>query len=146
MKAKLSERLRGNEEVPPQRILIADDTSSSRDLLRSILASCGHEVEEATDGVEVLETMTVFRPALIILDMDLPGIDGYNTARRVRRVLGFERIPLVLLIPAPAYLSQEEIAAAGFSACLVKPIGPRRLRECVGGLLGAPATSTGHAV
>jgi len=146
MEATLSERLGGDGEIPSQRILIADDAMSSRDLLRSILASSGHEVQEATDGVEVLETMTIFRPALIILDMDLPGMDGFNTARRVRRVPGFERVPLVLLVPAPAYSSPEEIAAAGFSACLVKPIGPRRLRECVGGLLEAPARSTVHVV
>jgi len=108
---------------------------SSRELLRSILATSGHEVVEATDGVEVLEAMTSFRPSLLILDMRLSGMDGYATARCVRRLRGFEVTPIIGLMASPAHVALEEIAAAGISEYLIKPIGPARLRECVGRLL-----------
>ncbi len=124
-----------HEKAPTRRILIADDAPSSRELLRSILADSGHEVVEATDGVEVLESVVCSLPSLIIIDMELSGIDGYDTLRRVRALPGSERTPVVALITEPAHVAREEIMAAGFSAYLVKPIAPSQLRACARRLL-----------
>ena len=139
MDASLPEQ--GGDTTPSKRILIADETVSSRELLRSILADSGHEVVEATDGVEVLEAVVGFQPSLVILDMELSGVDGYDTARCVRQLPGFESVPIVALIVEPEHVVLEEINAAGFSAYLVKPIGPARLRACVRRLLAGGGNS-----
>lgn len=124
-----------NTPLGTRRILIADDTASSRDLLRSILEANGHEVEEAQDGQQVLEIIEGFRPHLVILDLHMPRLDGYSTAAALRKIPVFQRMPIVALTAAITQTAPDRIAEAGFSAYLVKPIRPSSLRECVANLL-----------
>jgi two-component system cell cycle response regulator DivK len=120
-------------EIPAEskRILIADDSASSRDLLRSILEASNYMVEEAVDGVQVLEIVEVFRPDLVILDLQLPKLDGYATAAALRRIPKLQQIPIIALSAAPTQTAPDRISEAGFSGYLVKPIGPSKLRQCV---------------
>jgi CheY-like chemotaxis protein len=118
-----------------KRILIADDSASSRELLRSILESCEYEVEEAADGEKVLERVGVFDPDLVILDLHMPRMDGYTTAAALRQMPGLRRRPIVALTAAVTQTAPEKLTEAGFSTFLVKPIGPARLRKCVASLL-----------
>jgi CheY-like chemotaxis protein len=117
------------------RILIADDTLSSRELLRFILEDSGHEVAEAEDGEQIILKAAVFLPHLMILDLQMPKLDGWATAAALRRIPLFERTPIVALTAAWSEVLPERISEAGFTACLVKPIAPARLRACVGSLL-----------
>jgi CheY-like chemotaxis protein len=118
-------------KAEPQRILIADDAASSRDLLRSILEVSNYVVEEAVDGAEVLENVEGFRPHLIILDLQMPKLDGYATALALRQIPKFRLTPIIALTAAATQTAPEQISEAGFSSYLVKPIGPSRLRKCV---------------
>jgi CheY-like chemotaxis protein len=120
------------------RILIADDTVSSRELLRSILEGSGYEVVEAADGAEVLEKAVACRPHLVILDLEMPKLNGCAAAMLLRQRAEFARTPIVALTAAASQTVPERIAAAGFTAYLVKPIGPARLRKCVATLLQPP--------
>jgi CheY-like chemotaxis protein len=115
--------------------LIADDTASSRELLRSILETCGYIVEEAQDGQQVLEVVESFGPHLVILDLHMPRLDGYSTAAALRKMLVFQRLPIVALTAAATQTAPDRISEAGFSAYLVKPIRPSGLRQCVASLL-----------
>jgi CheY-like chemotaxis protein len=115
----------------PQRILIADDAASSRDLLRSILEVSDYIVEEAVDGAEVLANVEAFRPHLIILDLQMPKLDGYATAAALRQMPRLRLTPIIALTAAPTQTAPDKILEAGFSGYLVKPIGPSRLRKCV---------------
>jgi CheY-like chemotaxis protein len=124
-----------NTPLGTRRILIADDTASSRDLLRSILEANGHVVEEAQDGQQVLEIIEGFGPHLVILDLHMPRLDGYSTAAALRKIPVFQRMPIVALTAAITQTAPDRIAEAGFSAYLVKPIRPSSLRECVANLL-----------
>jgi CheY-like chemotaxis protein len=124
-----------NTPLGTRRILIADDTVSSRDLLRSILEANGHVVEEALDGQQVLETIEAFGPHLVILDLHMPRLDGYSTAIALRQIPVFQRMPIVALTAAITQTAPERIAEAGFSTYLVKPIRPSSLRQCVTDLL-----------
>lgn len=126
---------RANASLEPRRILIADDTASSRDLLRSILEANGHIVEEAQDGQQVLEIIEAFGPHLVILDLHMPQLDGYSTAAALKEIPIFERTPIVALTAAITQTAPERISEAGFSAYLVKPIRPSSLRQCVANLL-----------
>jgi CheY-like chemotaxis protein len=125
------------ENVPQElrRILIADDTASSRDLLRSILETNGYLVEEAQDGQHVLEIIESFEPDLVILDLHMPRLDGYSTAAALRKMPMFQQVPIVALTAAATQTAPDRISAAGFSAHIVKPIKPSGLRQCVASLL-----------
>lgn len=114
-----------------RRILIADDTASSRDLLRSILEASNYTVEEAVDGAQVLEIVEMFGPHLVILDLQMPRLDGYATAAALRKIPKLRQTPIVALTAALTQTAPDRISAAGFSGYLVKPIGPSRLRQCV---------------
>ena len=124
-----------NTFLEPKRVLIADDTASSRELLRSILEANGHVVEEVQDGQQALEIIESFLPHLVILDLHMPRLDGYSTAAALRKMPICRRIPIVALTAASGQTVPERISEAGFSAYLVKPIRPSSLRQCVNGLL-----------
>ena len=117
------------------RILIADDTPGSRELLRSILDRCGYEIVEVGDGSEILGCALAFKPHLVILDLQMPRLDGCTVASLLRRHPGFEKIPMVALTAAVSEISADWIFAAGFTTHLVKPISPDLLRRCVASLL-----------
>ena len=114
----------------PKRILIADDAASSRDLLRSILEAGNYIVEEAADGKQVLEIVEVFSPHLVILDLQMPKLDGYATAAALRRISSLQQAPIIALTAALSQTAPNKIMEAGFSGYLVKPISPSRLRQC----------------
>lgn len=117
------------------RVLIADDAASSRDLLRSILEASGYIVAEADDGEQVLEIIESFNPHLVILDLQMPRLDGYATAAVLKKRPTFKMTPIIALTAAVTQTAPDRIAEAGFSAYLVKPIRPGSLRQCVARLL-----------
>lgn len=120
---------------PSYRILIADDTPTSRELLRSILESSRYNVIEAENGEEALEKAALFKPDLVILDLQMPKLDGCPAAAALRRVPAFKEMPIVALTAASPGVVPGRVAEAGFSRYLVKPIGPARLRKCIRSLL-----------
>ncbi len=125
----------GAELPSARRILIADDAVSSRELLRTILEQQGYVVMEAVDGEQAVDEARDFAPHLIILDLQMPKLDGYSTAIALRKIPGFARIPIVALAAALPEVSPEQMTDAGFTKCLVKPISPIRLRQCITELL-----------
>lgn len=90
---------------------------------------------EAADGEQAVEKALDFYPDLIILDLQMPKLDGYSVATALRKIPAFASIPIIALAAALPEVSPEEMTQAGFTQCLVKPISPTRLRECVTGLL-----------
>jgi len=120
------------------RILIADDTTSSRELLRFILEDSGHEVTDVEDGEQAIAEAAGFKPDLVILDLQMPKLDGWATATALRKIPALRKTPMVALTAAWSELMPERIFEVGFTAYLVKPIAPARLRECVERLLPSP--------
>lgn len=123
------------ETYQRRRILIADSTPGSRELLHSILDDCGYEVMTVAEGSGFLECAAAFKPHLVILDLQIPKMDGCMTAVLLRRRPDFEKIPIIALIATVSEISADLIATAGFTTHLVKPISPARLRCCVASLL-----------
>jgi CheY-like chemotaxis protein len=117
--------------VEPKHILIADDPASSRDLLRSILEASNYIVKEAADGAQVLEIVEAFEPHLVILDLQIPKLDGYATAAALRQIPKLRQTPIIALTAALTQTAPDRISEAGFSGYLVKPIAPSKLRQCV---------------
>jgi signal transduction histidine kinase len=108
------------EKAPPRRILVIEDNPDIRDLLRIKLRQLGHTVDAAEDGTKGLDKLLASPPEVALVDIGLPGIDGYEIARRVRATLGSD----VYLIALTGYGQAEDktnALAAGFDVHLTKP-------------------------
>jgi len=116
-------------------ILIADDRPSSRELLRLVLERAGYAVIEAEDGEQALAVARAENPDLILLDLQMPGLDGYGVLSALRRDRRFLHLPVLALTASAMRGDRERILAAGFTDYLAKPAGPEILRETVARLL-----------
>ena len=112
-------------------ILIADDRASSRELLRTVLEREGYRVLEAADGEEALTAAHAGNPDLILLDLQMPRLDGYGVLEQLRREARFALVPVVALTASAMRGDREKILAAGFTDYLAKPAGPEVLRETI---------------
>jgi two-component system, cell cycle response regulator DivK len=117
-------------------ILIADDRPSSRELLRTVLERSGYEVIEAEDGEMAVERARSGRPDLILLDLQMPKLDGYAALALLRGDPEFARTPVLALTASAMRGDREKILEAGFTDYLSKPAGTEALREAVARLLG----------
>jgi signal transduction histidine kinase len=112
----------------PLRILIADDNVDAARSLSELLALEGHDTRVAADGAEALELAAGFHPEAVFLDIGMPGMDGYETARRLRCVPGLDAVPLAALTGWGAAEDRARSRAAGFDYHLLKPAVPAEVR------------------
>jgi two-component system, cell cycle response regulator DivK len=136
----LAFRVDGGEMTMPTSprkplILVADDRPSSRELLRLVLERAGYAVIEAEDGQQALEQARAESPDLILLDLQMPGLDGYQVLAALRGEARFADLPVLALTASAMRGDKENILAAGFTDYLAKPAGPDLLRETVARLL-----------
>lgn len=117
-------------------ILVVDDKASSRELVRTVLEHCGYEVVEAGDGAEALKMARESHPELILLDLQMPAVDGFGVIAILRSEVGFAITPIVALTASAMHGDREKALAAGFSAYITKPIRLASLRSEVKRLLG----------
>jgi CheY-like chemotaxis protein len=115
------ERRPSNEWVPPLRILIIEDDSDNRETVRTSLELGGHRAEVAKDGPEGVERARMWQPDVVLIDIGLPGMDGYEVARQIRRHLG-GTIRLIALTGYAQPDDRRRADEAGFDAYLVKPV------------------------
>jgi CheY-like chemotaxis protein len=104
------------------RILVVEDNDDGRETLESLLTLCGYEVELAADGRSGLERALLRSPEVVLIDIALPEIDGYELARRIRLETG-DRAPRLIAMTGYAQPEDRRKAAqAGFDLFLVKPV------------------------
>jgi two-component system cell cycle response regulator DivK len=125
-----------SEPTGKSLILIADDRASSRELLRIVLERAGYAVIEAEDGEAALKQARTGNPDLILLDLQMPRLDGYGVLAQLRIDPRFSKTPVLALTASAMTGDREKILAAGFTDYLSKPAGPELLREAVARLLG----------
>jgi CheY-like chemotaxis protein len=113
--------------------LIVDDSPDARESLRLLLELAGHEVETAEDGTTGLAKLRRFRPDVALIDLALPGMDGYTVARTARQSAEARGIRLVALTGYGGAEDRDEALAAGFDVHLTKPVDPDRLEDLVAG-------------
>jgi PAS domain S-box-containing protein len=109
-------------KVAPRRILVVDDNPDSANSLGMVLEVEGHEVDSVYSAQDALERVESFKPDVVLLDIGLPGMDGYEVARRLRARPGFERVRLVALTGYGQAEDRERTRGAGFDGHLVKPV------------------------
>ena len=121
----------------PRRILIVEDNDDAREMLRIQLTQEGHEVHEAADGPTGVDMAAAVAPEVVLVDVGLPGLDGYEVARRICAGSGGRSILLIALTGYGQAEDQSRARDAGFSLHLTKPVPPERLHAAI---VGAPVS------
>jgi signal transduction histidine kinase/CheY-like chemotaxis protein len=121
------------EPVASRRVMIVDDNEDSANTLGMILRLDGHETEVVYGGDEALERVQSFKPDVVLLDIGLPGLDGYTVAGRIRSMVGEDGTRLVAMTGYGQDADRQRALAAGFADHLVKPVDFTALRRTLAG-------------
>jgi len=121
--------------MPGERILIVDDNPINLKLARVVLASEGYLVETANDAEEALTRLEQLEPALILMDLQLPGMDGLTLVRKLRDDAHWNSTWIVALTAYAMKGDEEKALAAGCDGYVTKPFGPDTLLGVVAGFL-----------
>lgn len=116
-------------------LLVADDNRMSRELVCDVMQGAGYRVTEAANGAEALARVAETNPDVVLLDLEMPVKDGFSVLAELRNNPRFARLPVMAVTAKGMQPDRERIEAAGFDACLIKPIRPGELRRLVGELL-----------
>jgi PAS domain S-box-containing protein len=135
-------------EGPRKKVLVVDDVAANRAMAVDMLSQLGFDVVEAANGPEALHTAQDARPDWILTDIVMPEMDGLEVMRRVRRIPGFERVPIIAMSASASSSDECKSLAAGASAFVPKPIDLDKLATHIATLLklkwtyGLKATSS----
>src|SRR5258707_6249377 len=108
----------------PTRILIIEDNVTNMELMVYLLTAFGYEIETSRDGKQGLEKALRWSPDLIICDLEMPEMNGYEVALRLRATMGAKNIPLIAVTAYAMVGDRDKVLAAGFDGYLPKPIYP----------------------
>jgi CheY-like chemotaxis protein len=114
---------------PRRRILVVDDNVDAAQSLGLLLRQMGHDVQVAHDGHAALEAARMNRPQVILLDLGMPGVDGYRVVERLRADPSFARVPFVAVTGHDGDGARRRSQEAGFAEHLVKPVTAETLRD-----------------
>ncbi|MBI5489333.1 MAG: response regulator [Deltaproteobacteria bacterium] len=117
------------------RILYVEDNAPNFQLVQRILGHDGHEVIHAQDGAAALVAARKERPDLVLMDLGLPGMDGYETARRLRELPELAGLPIAALTASVRDADRDKAKAEGFAGFIEKPFRMDMLRREVQRLL-----------
>ena len=118
-----------------KKIVVVDDNAASRELIREVLDRPDHSILEAADGHEALDLILASDPDLVLLDIQLPGLDGYSVVRTLRKNPRFTRLKIVAVTAFAMQGDREKALTAGFDGYITKPIDTYHLEEEVQELL-----------
>ncbi len=121
------------------RVLVADDISYNRELLVAMLDLPGLTVKAVKNGAEALEAMGIEAPDIVLMDIRMPLLDGFETVRRLKNNSATAKIPVIAITASVLGEAEREARLAGFDAYLRKPIDRRELLHLMGTLLGEKA-------
>lgn len=111
------------------RVLVVDDNVDSADSIAMLLQMSGHEVRVSYSGPDAVETAVEYRPDIVLLDIGLPGIDGYEVARRLRKRPELREVKLIAVTGYGQEADRLQSQEAGFDYHLVKPVDAQKLQD-----------------
>ena len=127
----------------PARILIVEDHPASLELLQYLLQAAGYETLQATDGRQAIAAVLAERPDLVICDMQLPEVSGYEVAKHLKNDPELRRIPFVAVTAFSMVGDRDKVIASGFDGYFSKPIEPEHFVAQIESFL-PPALRCGH--
>jgi CheY-like chemotaxis protein len=130
-----------NRASSRHRVLVVDDNVDAAVSLGMLLKLGGQDVRVAYDGPSALRQAMEFRPQLVLLDIGMPGMDGYEVCRRIRRESSLEKIKVVALTGWGQDEDRRRSHEAGFDHHIVKPVEPGALQRLLDGLPTAPQSA-----
>jgi two-component system, cell cycle response regulator DivK len=110
-----------------KRILVVEDQDDNRRIMRDLLTSAGFDLIEATNGEEGVQLAEKERPDLILMDIQMPVLDGYAATRRIKAVAGLQDIPIIVVTSYALSGDDEKAREAGADGYVAKPFSPRQL-------------------
>ena len=113
------------------RVLVVEDEEDLRDIARFTLEGAGFEVIEAVNGLEGVTKSEAERPDLVLMDIQMPQLDGYEATRRIKALPGMQRTPVVAVSSFAMKGDEEKAHAAGCDAYVTKPYSPKQLLALV---------------
>jgi signal transduction histidine kinase len=116
-------------ERRPRTVLVVDDNKDAATSLAAVLQHEGHDVRLAYDGPAALEAVAAAKPQVVLLDIGMPGMDGYEVARRMRQSPGFDATPIIALTGFGSADDHRRSREAGFDQHLTKPVDPEALLD-----------------
>jgi two-component system cell cycle response regulator DivK len=119
-----------------KRILVVEDTEDNRQIIRDLLTSVGYDLIEATTGEEGVAKAAADKPDLILMDIQLPVLDGYEATRRIKANPELARIPVIAVTSYALSGDAEKTREAGCDGYIAKPFSPRLLLAKVREFLG----------
>ena len=120
-----------------KKILVVEDTEDNRQILRDLLGMAGYDMIEANDGAEGVVQATAHRPDLILMDIQMPVMDGYEATRRIKANPELKPIPIIAVTSYALSGDEEKARAAGCDAYIAKPYSPRQMLAKVREILGS---------
>ena len=114
-----------------KRVLVIEDTLDNRQIIRDLLTSSGYEVFEAEDGGAGVVKAAEVRPDLILMDIQLPVLDGYEATRRIKADPALKHIPIIAVTSYALSGDEAKTKAAGCDGYVAKPFSPRELLAMV---------------
>jgi len=118
-----------------KRILVIEDTEDNRRILRDLLTHAGFDLIEAEDGVKGVAMAAKHRPDLILMDIQLPVIDGYEATRQIKANPDLRHIPIIAVTSYALSGDEAKTRAAGCDGYIAKPFSPRKLLAMMHDLL-----------
>jgi two-component system CheB/CheR fusion protein len=121
-------------KAPPRRVLIVDDNEDAANSLAMILKLGGHETASVYTAVDALQRAAAFKPDVVLLDIGLPGMDGYEVAQKMRELPGLRDIRLVAVTGYGRSDDRLRARDAGFDDHLTKPVEFAALERTLAGI------------
>ncbi len=110
-----------------KRILVVEDQADNRQIIRDMLSATDYEITEAENGEQALAALTKQRPDLILMDIQLPIMDGYEATRRIKADPALKSIPIIAVTSYALSGEEQKARAAGCDDYVPKPYSPRHL-------------------
>ena len=120
-----------------KKILVVEDTEDNRQILRDLLGMAGYDMVEAHDGAEGVAKAAEHRPDLILMDIQMPVMDGYEATRRIKANPDLKAIPIVAVTSYALSGDEQKTRDAGCDAYIAKPYSPRQMLAKVREILGS---------
>jgi len=128
------------------RVLVIEDNPANMELVRYILDKFGYEVDAAIDGESGVRMAQACVPGLVICDLQLPGIDGFEVVRQLKAMPQLRQVPVLAVTAYAMVGDRERVLAAGFDGYIAKPIDPQYFVQQIASVLGAATPSAAPAL